>query len=55
MGLDEILCMQFERVTSLVEDHGGVAGGHYVGKACYALNLQDDTRIPNMRRNIPRT
>ena len=22
---------------------------------CYALNLQDDTRIPNMRRNIPRT
>ena len=22
---------------------------------CYALNLQNDTRIPNMRRNIPRT
>ena len=22
---------------------------------CYALNLEDDTRIPNMRRNIPRT
>lgn len=36
MGSDEILrCYvpNFERKIILVEAHGGVAGGHYVGKA----------------------
>lgn len=35
IGTDEILCqyvMEFERLRILVEAHGGVTGGHYVGR-----------------------
>ena len=51
MGLDEILrhyVLEHERTMVLNEEHDGVAGGHYVGKATVRNILQARLWWPTM-------
>jgi hypothetical protein len=54
MGLDEILMrcvMEAERPLILVEAHGGIARGHYVGKATMQKVLRAGLWWPTLHKD----